>query len=159
MTVEKVVELVCLYRFSLKLPRSSILTLRSCHLLSDMAQTSRPKLSDEQLREIIVSDDFWNDIETSDNEEIDAVVNDQLDTLQQIMDAGDQSDADEEDDEIFSKHDSDSDLEWHPTDDEGEVQLDETDSNAKKLLVWKGKYQVGLKRNFGTYCTAYKYQN
>ncbi|VEN48021.1 unnamed protein product [Callosobruchus maculatus] len=75
--------------------------------------------------EIIKSDDFWNDIETSDDEEIDAVADDQLDTLQQIVDAGDQSDADEEDDEILSEYDSDSDLEWQPTDDEEEVQLDE----------------------------------
>nr|CAH7763849.1 unnamed protein product [Callosobruchus chinensis] len=103
-----------------------------------MAQTSRSKLSDEQLGEIIESDDFWNDIETSDTEEIDAVANDQLDTLQQIVDAGDQSDADEEDDEIFSEHDSDSDLEWHPTDDEEEVQLDEADSNRAKNY-WYGK--------------------
>lgn len=101
-----------------------------------MAQSSRSKLSEDQLKQILEEEEFWKDSDISDNEEIDVIVSDKLDTLQQIVDTGDQSDADEEDEEILSQHDSDSELELDPSDEDAELNFGNNYWYGKDKTKW-----------------------
>ncbi|KAJ8944236.1 hypothetical protein NQ314_009513, partial [Rhamnusium bicolor] len=80
-------------------------------------------LSENELAELLEDDDFWTEMDGDDNEEKGSA-------LYQILNSGDTSDRDEEDHEIFSDHDSESEVEADPNEDGEEVD-DLTDSTSK----------------------------
>jgi len=85
---------------------------------------SKRPLTDAELMQIIEDDEFWKDGNEVNNEpdteqkfpEVDDR-DDRFTAVTKILDSGDASDADESDHEQFSEHDSESEIDWDPSDD------------------------------------------
>lgn len=87
---------------------------------------NRP-LSDDELRKIVEDNEFWNNLENEDE-----VLNDEedrLNAIEEIIDYGDASDGDETNVEEISDHDTDSEIEWKPDDQD----YDSDDSEIKDI--------------------------
>ncbi|KAJ8972604.1 hypothetical protein NQ314_000095 [Rhamnusium bicolor] len=86
-------------------------------------------LSEKELAKLLEDDDFWTEIDGDDNGES-YQKKKKGSALCQILNSGDTSDRDEEDYEIFSDHDSESEVEADPNEDSEEVE-DLTDSTSE----------------------------
>lgn len=72
---------------------------------------NRP-LSEKELLELVESDEFWGEEENIENEALPS--SDKLDACTSILDYGDESDKEEDDEELLSDHYTDSEEEWEP---------------------------------------------
>lgn len=91
-------------------------------------------LTNQELSQIIETEDFWEDIEGNDvqaggsrDREIEA--DGKEDAFKQVLENGDKSDSEEEDNQEFSDHDSDSDIDWVPTNDD----LEDEENNVEDI--------------------------
>lgn len=124
---------------------------------------NRP-LTDAELLEIVNNDEFWeesNDREgRSDEVRPTAIADDRIDGLKQILNSAEQSDFDEEDNEMFSDHDSDSSVSddgWSSDDEKplsafvkkqtSDIEEDASEDEAQTMNV--GEDQLGSKYYYG----------
>lgn len=110
---------------------------------------NRP-LSERDLQKIVESDEFWKDLDTeeggidptSNNNDID----DKRTACGAILNNGDESDSNETDGEEYSEHDSESELDWEPNDEEiVNMEKSSTDTHdnsepeTREVSSWYGK--------------------
>lgn len=94
---------------------------------------NRP-LTENELVELAENDEFWLDDDNpqENNENIPLSSSDKLDACKNILDCGDESDKEEEDEEIQSDHYTDSEEEWEPDNNEN---LESDDSVENDTVV------------------------